>query len=68
VDIWLQKPIAVAAAIFFMSEFDCLYPPAGATALLAIVGGPNVYAQNYRFVLFVGESFNFLDLFPPLCL
>ena len=55
VDLWIQKPVAVSIAIFLMCEFDCLYPPAGATALLAIIGGPKVYEQDYRFVLYVGK-------------
>ncbi len=43
--------IAVAGAILAMSLSRSLHPPGGATALLAVIGGPEVAAAGYGFAL-----------------
>jgi CBS domain-containing membrane protein len=48
-DMWIAAGVAVAAAIFAMSLLRCLHPPGGASALLAVVGGPEVQAAGYLF-------------------
>lgn len=48
-DLWLAAGGAVAAAILAMSLLRCLHPAGGATALLAVVGGPSVQAAGYMF-------------------
>ncbi|OGS81413.1 MAG: hypothetical protein A2061_05770 [Gallionellales bacterium GWA2_59_43] len=44
-------PLAVAMAIFAMHHLRCIHPPGGATALAAVVGGAEVHALGYQFVL-----------------
>ncbi|MDB5762904.1 MAG: domain containing rane protein [Herminiimonas sp.] len=43
--------IAVAGAIGAMFALRCLHPPGGAIALTAVLGGPAIHAQGYRFAL-----------------
>ena len=43
--------LAVAAAIAGMSLLRCLHPPGGATALIAVIGGPAVHAAGFSFAL-----------------
>ncbi|MFD2273740.1 HPP family protein [Undibacterium arcticum] len=54
--LWITDPtlaaaVAVAAAIGAMFALRCLHPPSGAVALTAVLGGPAILAQGYRFVL-----------------
>ncbi len=50
-----RPAIAAAAAIFFsigaMHALRCLHPPSGAVALTAVLGGPEVHAAGFHFVL-----------------
>jgi len=53
---WIGAPtLAAAAAIFFaigaMFALRCLHPPSGAVALTAVLGGPEVRAAGFGFVL-----------------
>ncbi len=48
---FVAGPVAVSLAIFAMHYLRCLHPPGGATALVAVVGGPAVHALGYQFVL-----------------
>lgn len=53
---FIPAPVpAAAAAIFFaigaMFALRCLHPPGGAVALTAVLGGPEVHAAGYGFVL-----------------
>jgi CBS-domain-containing membrane protein len=43
--------LAVACAVVAMYYLRCLHPPGGATALIAVIGGPSVHALGYQFVL-----------------
>ena len=47
----LAAGLAVAGAILVMSLTRSLHPPGGATALLAVIGGPQVAAAGYTFAL-----------------
>jgi CBS domain-containing membrane protein len=40
---------AVALAIFAMHMMHCLHPPSAATAMIAVLGGPEVHAMGYAF-------------------
>lgn len=53
---WIHDPVvggaaAVALAIFVMHQLRCLHPPGGATALVAVIGGPAIHALGYAYVL-----------------
>ncbi|WP_303906585.1 HPP family protein [Thiohalomonas denitrificans] len=47
----LAGPLAVAIAIVVMYYLRCIHPPGGATALVAVVGGPQVHALGYGYLL-----------------
>ena len=47
----LAAPLAVALAITAMHYLRCLHPPGGGTVLAAVIGGPEVHALGYQFVL-----------------
>jgi CBS domain-containing membrane protein len=40
---------AVALAIFAMHLLHCMHPPSAATAMIAVLGGPEVHAMGYAF-------------------
>jgi CBS domain-containing membrane protein len=42
--------LAVCLAIMLMQYLRCVHPPGGATALTAVIGGPEVEASGYWFV------------------
>ncbi len=53
---WLADPLlaaalAVALAIGVMHYLHCMHPPGGATALAAVVGGPQLQGLGYGFLL-----------------
>jgi len=48
---WACAALAVACAIALMHATGTLHPPGGATALIAVTGGPKVEALGYLFVL-----------------
>lgn len=43
--------LAVGLTILAMFYLRCLHPPGGATALVAVAGGPGVHALGFQFVL-----------------
>lgn len=47
----LAAAVAVAAAIGAMHYFRCIHPPGGATALTAVIGGANIQALGFHYVL-----------------
>jgi CBS-domain-containing membrane protein len=49
--LWLAGAVAVAGAISLMHATKTLHPPGGATALIAITGGPKILALGYGYVL-----------------
>lgn len=48
---WLACALAVAVAIAVMHATGTLHPPGGATALIAVTGGPKILALGYLYVL-----------------
>ena len=48
---WLAASVAVATAIACMHATKTLHPPGGATALIAVIGGPKIHALGYLYVL-----------------
>lgn len=47
----LAAGLAVSLSIAAMLFLRCLHPPSGAVALTAVVGGADIHAQGYAFVL-----------------
>lgn len=45
----LATALAVALSIFFMHWLHCLHPPSAATAMIAVLGGPEVHALGWQF-------------------
>ena len=50
-NLYLAAAVAVAFATLAMHMLRCLHPPGGATALVAVIGGAQVHALGYGFVL-----------------
>jgi len=50
-DVFLASGLAVGLAIFAMHELNCLHPPGGAAALVAVIGGDQIQALGYLYVL-----------------
>ena len=48
---WLACAVAVAGAIALMHATGTLHPPGGATALIAVTGGPKLLALGYLYAL-----------------
>ncbi len=51
---WIDSPplataVAVSLSIFTMHWLHCLHPPSAATAMIAVLGGPEVHAIGWRF-------------------
>jgi CBS-domain-containing membrane protein len=49
--LWLAAPIAVATAIAVMHATKTLHPPGGATALIAVIGSPQIHSLGYLYAL-----------------
>ncbi len=49
--IWIAAPLVVATAIALMHFTKTLHPPAGATGLVAVIGGPAIYDLGFSFAL-----------------
>ena len=47
--IWLASAIAVSLAIIGMLATKTLHPPGGATALIAVIGGPKVHNLGFLY-------------------
>lgn len=47
----LTPALAVGAAVAAMHYMRCIHPPGGATALAAVIGGPDVHALGYHYVV-----------------
>lgn len=50
-DVFIAAPLAVGLSIAAMQMARCTHPPGGATALVAVIGGPAVHALGFGFVL-----------------
>ena len=49
--LWLAAALAVATSIAVMHATRTLHPPGGATALIAVISGPNVTNLGYLYAL-----------------
>jgi CBS-domain-containing membrane protein len=49
--LWLAGSIAVATSIAIMHATKTLHPPGGATALIAIIGGPKITQLGFLYAL-----------------
>jgi CBS-domain-containing membrane protein len=49
--LWLAAGIAVAFAAIAMMATKTLHPPGGATALIAVIGGPKIHALGFLYAL-----------------
>jgi CBS-domain-containing membrane protein len=47
--VWLAAAFAVSLAIVAMLATKTLHPPGGATALIAVIGGPKVHALGFLY-------------------
>lgn len=50
-DTFLAAGLAVGLAIGAMHLLGCIHPSGGATALVAVVGGPGIHALGFEYVL-----------------
>ncbi len=50
-ELWLAEAVAVATAVAAMHLTRTLHPPGGATALLAVVGGPGIHDLGFAYAL-----------------
>ncbi|MDA8098365.1 MAG: HPP family protein [Nitrospiraceae bacterium] len=48
---WLAAALAVSCAIAAMLATKTLHPPGGATALIAVIGGPKVHALGFLYAI-----------------
>ncbi len=48
---WLAEAVAVATAIALMHATRTLHPPGGATALIAVIGSPQIHHLGFFYVL-----------------
>ncbi len=49
--IWLASAIGVSLAIVAMLATKTLHPPGGATALIAVIGGPNIHGLGFYYAI-----------------
>ncbi len=49
--LWLAAALAVSVSIALMHATKTLHPPGGATALIAVIGGPKIQQLGYLYVL-----------------
>jgi CBS domain-containing membrane protein len=49
--LWLAGAVAVGVSVLVMHYARCLHPPGGATALVAVIGGDDIHALGYHYVL-----------------
>ncbi|HBB16061.1 MAG: hypothetical protein A3J94_06365 [Syntrophus sp. RIFOXYC2_FULL_54_9] len=47
--LWLASGLAVAFAMIAMMATKTLHPPGGATALIAVIGGPKIHALGFLY-------------------
>jgi CBS-domain-containing membrane protein len=50
--LWLAESLAVATAIAVMHVTRTLHPPGGATALIAVIGSPEIHKMGFLYVIF----------------
>ncbi len=47
----LASSLSIPLAMLFMHHLRCMHPPGGATAITAVIGGANVHALGYAFIV-----------------
>lgn len=47
--VWLAAALAVSLAVVLMLATRTLHPPGGATALIAVIGGPKIHALGFLY-------------------
>jgi CBS domain-containing membrane protein len=47
----LAASLSIPLSMLFMHHLRCMHPPGGATAITAVIGGSNVHALGYAFVI-----------------
>lgn len=66
--VWLACALGVSTALAFMHLTRTFHPPGGATALIAIIGGPSIASLGYMYVLMpVAAGACILVLLGMLC-
>ena len=50
-DMWLSSALAVSLSIVAMMLTDTVHPPGGATALIAVIGGPAIHELGFFYAL-----------------
>ncbi|MDQ2076298.1 HPP family protein [Marinimicrobium sp. ABcell2] len=50
-ELFWASALAVGGAVAAMYYLRCIHPPGGATALAAVIGGPDVYALGYAYLI-----------------
>lgn len=63
---WLAAALAVSFAIAAMLATKTLHPPAGATALIAVIGGENIHALGFLYPFLPAGAGAFLLLIVAL--
>ncbi|WP_409524348.1 HPP family protein [Nitrincola sp. MINF-07-Sa-05] len=48
---WWTPALAAATAMAAMQYLRCLHPPAGATSMIAVIGGDQVYTLGYGYLI-----------------
>ena len=51
-NMWLAESVAVATSIAVMHATRTLHPPGGATALIAVIGSPEIHKLGFLYVIF----------------
>lgn len=51
IPMFIQAPLAVSISISTMKALKCTFPPGGACALIAVIGGPEKLDMGYGYVL-----------------
>jgi CBS-domain-containing membrane protein len=49
--LWLAAALAVSFAIVSMLATKTLHPPGGATALIAVIGGPTIHSLGFLYAV-----------------
>lgn len=49
--LWIAAPLSVSVSIVMMQITKTLYPPGGATALIAVIGSEKIKSLGYLYVL-----------------
>lgn len=47
----VASSLSIPLSMLFMHHLRCMHPPGGATAITAVIGGPNVQALGFAFIV-----------------